>query len=399
MSRSPRTVIVGASIGGLTSAEALRAEGFDGEVVLIGDEPELPYSRPPLSKQILLGDWEAHRATARTRAELDDLGIQVRTESPAQRLDIGARTLHTSSGSFPFDELIIATGTRAHKHPMLPNALSLRTVGDALVLRDRMSSARRVAVIGSGVLGSEVASAARKRGAETLLVGRSGTLGFGGVGPLLSERLARLHRANDVELALRAEVTSAASELRGSTELTLGATATRSFDLVVAVIGGSPNTEWLAGSELDISDGVVCDSAGIAAPGISAVGDVAAWLDPTNGRPARVEHQSNAIEQAIAVASRIVHGTDVHRPVPLFWSEIHGTRIKAYGWFAEGRPLVEPATGTDTDAAILFSRDFDDTVSGVVAWNATPRQFQSARAEVAAHVLNRTHHSLQEART
>lgn len=398
MSRRSRAVIVGASIGGLTSAEALRAEGFDGEIVLLGEEAELPYSRPPLSKQILLGEWEPEHATMRTRDELDELGIQIHLGAPGRSVDLAARTVRTPIASFSFDELIIATGTRARTHPLLPAAMSLRTVGDALALRDRMTQAGRVAVIGSGILGAEVASAARKHGAETLIIGRSGALGFGGVGTLLSDHLARLHEANDVELALRTEIASALSTPSGCTELALAGSSPRSFDLVVAMIGGAPNTEWLAGSGLKIDDGVLCDSTGVAAPGVSAVGDVAAWRDPAHDRAVRVEHQSNAVEQAAAVASRIVHGGDVARPVPLFWSDIHDARIKAYGWFDPQRPLTEAPAGTGSDARIFRCPDAEGRSRGVVAWNAAPRQFQSARLEVIASLPAGAQHRPQEAR-
>lgn len=381
MSRTRRAVIVGASIAGLTTAEVLREEGFDGEIVIVGEEAQLPYTRPPLSKQILLGEWEPEDARIRTRAELDGLGIQLLTGVSAAGLDVAGRTIHTSVGPIAYDDLIIATGTRPRTHPLLPHSPSLRTIDDAILLRAQLRLARRVAVIGSGILGSEIASASRKHGAETVIVGRSGTLSFGGVGSLLSDRLAHLHKVNDVELALHADVISA-SPSSGGTELVLRGSAERSFDLVVVMIGGTPCTEWLAGSGLDIADGVACDDVGVAAPGVSAVGDVAAWHDPSTGRGVRTEHQSNAIEQAIAVASRIARNGEIERPVPLFWSEIHGTQIKAVGWFDQRRQLVDTSVDPTTDRSILCARAQDGTLRGAVAWNAPPREFQSARAEI-----------------
>ncbi|WP_407359544.1 NAD(P)/FAD-dependent oxidoreductase [Microbacterium sp. LBN7] len=378
-----RVVVVGASIGGLTAAETLRQEGFGGEILLLGDEPHLPYTRPPLSKQILLGDWEPDQAAIRTAAELDDLDIVVRTGCAAHGLDVEARVLHTAQGAIPFDELVIATGTEPRSHPLLPWAPTLRTMDDAQRLRDRMRAARRIAVIGSGILGSEIASAARKHGAETLLIGRSGALGFGGVGTLLSDELSRLHEDNDVELALRADIASAVPLPSGAAELTLG-TAVRRVDLAVVMIGGMPRTGWLASSGLSVDDGIACDSSGTAAPGVSAVGDVAAWADPVSGRHVRVEHQSNAIEQAVAVAVRIARGENGTQPVPLFWSEIHGARIHAYGWFDPATPLVERTTDPEARGAIFASRDETGGARGVVGWNASPRDFRAARAEVLA---------------
>ncbi|MFK4729660.1 FAD/NAD(P)-binding oxidoreductase [Agromyces mediolanus] len=390
MSSPARVVIVGASIGGLTVAEALRDEGFDGEITLLGDEPHLPYTRPPLSKQILGGEWQPEQAAIRTATELDALGIRVLTGRRATGLDVGARTVHTADGALPFDELVIATGTEPRRHPVLAEAATLRTMDDALRLRERMDAARRVAVIGSGILGSEIASAARKRDAEVLLVGRSGLLGFGGVGTLLSAELVRLHEAHGVELALRTELVAARDDgaaadpasAGGATTLEFADGTTRDVDLVVTMIGGTPRTDWLASSTLDLADGVACDRLGTAAPGVSAVGDVAAWFDPVSGRHRRVEHQSNAIEQAIAVAGRIAHGAEAPQPVPLFWSEIHGTRIHAYGWFDPERPLTELPTTAESAGTVSGSCDDAGALRGVVGWNAPPRDFRAARAAV-----------------
>jgi len=193
MTRVPRVVIVGASIGGVTAAETLRQEGFGGEIVLIGDEPHHPYTRPPLSKKILLGQWEREQATIRTVAQLAELEIELHACCAALGLDVAARVICTSDGDVPYDELIVATGSKPRQHPRLPMALTLRTIEDALVLRDHLSASRRVGVVGAGVLGSEIARAARTYGADTVLLARSGTLAFGSVGTLLSSRLRRLH--------------------------------------------------------------------------------------------------------------------------------------------------------------------------------------------------------------
>lgn len=376
MTGSGRVVVVGASIGGLTAAETLRQEGYDGEIVLVGDEPHLPYNRPPLSKQILMWEWEPEQARVRTAAEIDDLGVQLRMGCPATGLDVAARVLNTARGPIEFDELVIATGSSPRRHSGLPSAPTLRTVADALALRDALRAASSVVVVGSGVLGSEIASAACKHGVATTIAGLEGALGLGGVGTLLSDRLADLHRAHDVELLLRSAVVDSEPATVG-TQVVFADGGVRRFDLVVAMIGATPNTQWLEGSSLPLGDGVLCDSAGAAAaPGVHAVGDVAAWLDPMSGLHVRVEHQSNAIEQAIAVAIRIVHGTTSERPVPMFWSEVHRTRINAYGWFDPALPLV----GDVPDAAVLTSSDAEGHVRGVVGWDASPREFRAARA-------------------
>lgn len=382
MAERAGVVIVGASIGGLTAGETLRQEGFEGEIVLVGEEPDLPYTRPPLSKQILLGQWEPADAAIRSREELDALGIRVHTGRRATGLDLRARTLRTDDGDLSFDELVIATGTESRVHPALPWAPSLRGMSDALRLRDRLRAARSVVVVGSGILGSEIASAARKNDTQTVLLGRSGTLGFGGVGALLTEPLAALHRAHGVELALRSDIVHAEPVGDGGSEIVLADGTTRRADLVVTMIGGTPRTGWLTSSGLDLRDGVACDSSGRAAPGVWAVGDVAAWRDDATGRHVRVEHQSNAIEQAVAVALRITRDAASTAPVPLFWSEIHGTRIHAYGWFDPSRPLTSSAE-PGAASTVYTQRSANGSVRGVVGWNAPPRQFRLARAAVA----------------
>ncbi|MFK4791234.1 NAD(P)/FAD-dependent oxidoreductase [Microbacterium sp. ZW T5_56] len=380
---SDRVVVVGASIGGLTAAETLRQEGYAGEIVLIGSEAHLPYNRPPLSKQILLGDWEGDDAVIRTETELAELDIRVRTGCRATGLDVNGRVLHTEQGDVAFDQLIIATGTAPRAHAAVPSALTLRTLDDAMQLRRRLRSARRVAVIGSGILGSEIASAARKHEAATLLIGRSASLGFGGVGALLSDQLIALHRDHGVDLSLGTEIVSSTVTASGATVLTFRDGSSHEVDLAVAMIGGTPQTRWLRSSGLDVSDGVACDIVGEAAPGISAVGDVAAWTDPISGRPRRVEHQSYAIEQAIAVALRLQHGRDSTPPVPLFWSEIHGVRINAYGWFDPTHRLTDDTPAEETpERRVYGSRDDRGDLRGVIGWNATPRAFRAARAAV-----------------
>mgnify|MGYP003537771345 FL=1 len=389
MSTRLRIVIVGASLAGLTVAETLRAEGFAGDIVLLGDEAHLPYSRPPLSKQVLLGDWEAPQSIIKSEAELAELNIEFCGSTTATGLDLHNKLVTTSTGQVPYDKLVIATGTHARRMWSDAGVHTLRTIDDAEAMRSELRGARRVAVLGAGVLGSEIASAARHFGAEVTLVGRSPRISFGAVGTALSPALEQLHRSNGVELRLATAVTNVSpsadglevelhSEVEGSSRV--------HADVVIAAIGGIPCTEWLADSGLTLENGVVCDAQGLAAPDVYAVGDVAAWTDPLSGRAIRVEHQTNAIEQAMAVAITIVHERESPAPVPFFWSEIHGARIKAYGWFAPQRAL----TGLDDtagDAPCLLGAEHEGRSHGIVAWNLPPRAFREARARVDAAVF------------
>jgi NADPH-dependent 2,4-dienoyl-CoA reductase/sulfur reductase-like enzyme len=415
-----RIVVVGASVAGVTTAEALRAEGFDGEVVLIGDEPHAPYARPPLSKQVLDGSWEPARAALRTVAELDALDVELRTGTPATALDTG-RQVVTAGCPVPYDVLVIATGV-APAPLAVPGgeaALRLRTLDDASTLRRAMTGAGSdsgsrsgfrsgsgtasatgpIAVIGAGVLGSELASAARHLGREVVLIGRRDRQAFGTLGTLLSDRLAALHAAHGVQLRTGSAVVRLDAHPDGDgggVDVVLADGTVIASAFVVAAVGGRPRTEWLSGSGLVIDDGVACDAAGraihgaVPVPGVFAVGDVAAWTDPVSGHPVRVEHQTTAIEQGLAVARTIVHGqstlpgSSAAPPVPYFWSEVHGVRIQAYGTFDDARPLATLDAGAaGPDSFVAASVDEHGRTTGVVGW-AAARAFRAARSLVDA---------------
>ena len=384
MTSRHRIVVVGASLAGLSVAENLRLEGFDGEIVLVGDESHLPYSRPPLSKQVLLDDWEPERSILKSRRELDDLGIEFRGSTTATALDVHNRVVTTDAGVERYDDVVLATGTRARRVWNEAGVLTLRTLDEATAIRSELRRAGRVAVLGAGVLGSEIASAARSLGGDVTLIGRSGRVSFGAVGAALSTRLEHLHRENGVDLRLATTVMGVTTDA-GGTQVGFHDGTVVSADVVISAIGGIPRTEWLADSGLVLTDGVVCDQRGVAAPGVYAVGDVASWADPVTGNARRVEHQSSAIEQAMSVATTIVHDRELAAPVPFFWSEIHGARIKAYGWFSAQHPLVELDAAAEGGPVLLGSQE-DGRTRGVIAWNLPPQAFRKARGLVDAAI-------------
>lgn len=392
-----RVVIVGASVAGITCAETLRAEGFAGRITVIGDEREAPYNRPPLSKQVLTGEWGASEARLLPTGDLAALDVDLRLGVRATGVDRSSRVVHVDDAGagaqgapadLPFDALVIATGvTPRHPHglPRLPGVHVVRTLDDALRLRGDLVGAESVAVVGSGILGSEIAAAARKQGAQVTLVGRSTQLSLGQVGPRLAERLRGLHESAGVKLATGASVTGLGTSRSSAPDrvasITLSSGEMIPADLVVFAIGCLPAVSWLSGAGLDLADGVVCDEHGVASPGVYAVGDVAAWRDPATGVARRAEHQLNAIEQAQAVARLIATGETSPRPLPFFWSELYGTRIQSYGTFARGGELT-PVTGDLAgDRFVAESLAPDGTCVGVVGWSH-PREFRLARARV-----------------
>jgi len=383
MNKTHRVVIVGASVAGLSVAENLRAEGFDGEILLLGNEPHLPYARPPLSKQVLLDNWEPSQVSVKTGQELESLGIEFRPSTSAVSLDVKNKQVVTSSGIEVFDQLVIATGARARKLEANPKIKTLRTIEDALEIRADLLASKKVAIIGTGVLGSELASAARSIGSEATIVGRSKQLSFGSIGSALSSQLEDLHKQNGVQLMLGVKIR----------EVSLGSDISRiSFldgpdleaDLVIAAIGSEPSTEWLAGSGLEIPNGIVCDKNGLAAPSVFAVGDVAAWFDPYTGSLSRTENQTSAIEQAISVAAAIANHRESEPLVPFLWSEIHGVRIKAYGWF-DNQPLTQ--LECETQNGLLLASKQSSMTRGVIAWDLSPKEFRQARDLVSQSLL------------
>lgn len=366
-------VIVGASLAGLTAAETLRAEGYAGPLTLVGEEFRLPYHRPPLSKQVLTGAWEPGQAELASRATLESLGIRLRLGERATGLDPAAHTVAVGGEPLPYERLIVATGVIARR---VPGARSLRTMTDALALRTALAAARRVAVIGAGVLGCEIAAAVRKSDLEVTLIGRGPEITLGRLGGMLSARIAGLLRGGGIEVLLGREVRHVDDNGVGLTDGTvIGA------DLVVAAIGCIPAVDWLRGSGLDLADGVRCDERGMAAPDVYAIGDVASWRDPVTGAHERVEHQAVAVDQAQAVARLIATGERPERVVPFFWSELFGTRIQVSGR-PDGELPVEVIAGDPTSDRFVLASTRDDAITGLVGWNM-PREFRIARARLA----------------
>ncbi|MFK0290337.1 NAD(P)/FAD-dependent oxidoreductase [Streptomyces sp. NPDC090442] len=408
--------VVGASAAGITAAEALRRAGWDGPLTLIGDEPHLPYDRPPLSKQLLHGAWEPERLLLRSKEQIDPLGLELRLGTRATGLDVATRTLTLDDGErLACAGVIIATGVAARTLPAadgLAGVFTLRTLDDALALRDRLSGgARRLVVVGNGVLGCEAAAVARELGHEVTLIGRQPVPMVAAVGAGIGELLAEEHTARGVRL-----LTGELAEFEAASEPAPGAPAQVGgvrladdsrlpADLVLLAIGSEPAVGWLADPALDTTDGLGCDAYCAAAPGIYAAGDVARWEHPLHGRPLRFEHRMNATEQAMAAARNLVAeltaeraaedgGTDEgaerperrpFAPVPYFWSDQYGLKLQAYGLTA-GADQVE-TTVLDHDArraVALFGRD--GRAVGVLACALPPRQIRALRAVVATPV-------------
>lgn len=322
-------VVVGAGLAGLRTVEQLRAGGYGGTVTMIGAEPHLPYDRPPLSKQVLAGSWEPGRAALADTAKLDQLGLRYRPGVAAVALD-GTSVELADGSAVHGDAVVIATGVHARRLPDQPSDVhTLRTLDDALVLRDALAEGRSLLVIGAGFVGAEVAGVARARGLDVTMLEALPVPLTRVLGDDAGRLCARLISENGVDLRCG---TSLAGFLDSNT-VQLADGTTVSADAVLVGVGGIPALSWLDGSGLVTGNGVACDRTGrvLGGSGVWAVGDVAAWECPVRGIPHRTEHWTSATEQATVVARDILGTPSPADTVPYFWSDQFGLKIQLIG--------------------------------------------------------------------
>lgn len=333
-------VVVGASLAGLRATETLRREGYEGSLVLVGAEPHLPYDRPPLSKQLLAGDREPQDLVLRHES-YDDLDVELRLGVRAVGLDVAGREIVLDDDErLGFDGAIIATGAAPRTLPNTPALAGihvLRTIDDALALRAHVDAARRLVVVGAGFIGSEVAATCRARGLDVTVLEALPVPLMRGLGPVLGAVCGELHRDHGVDLRLGTGV--AAIEGNGHVErVRLDDGSSVEADVVVVGVGVAPVTDWLVGSGLTLDNGVVCDETLLAAPGIVAAGDVARWPNPRfGGELMRLEHWTNAAEQGVAAARRLLvpegDTAPAYDPIPFVWSDQYDRKIQSVGHF------------------------------------------------------------------
>jgi NADPH-dependent 2,4-dienoyl-CoA reductase/sulfur reductase-like enzyme len=332
-----RIVIVGASLAGLRAAETLRDRGFDGELTLIGDEPHRPYDRPPLSKQVLQGIWEPEQSFFRSKDGYDALALDMRLGVRATSVDLRARRVTLADGTFAeYDRLIIATGARVRTLPGLTprsGLFVLRGLDEAIALRRALMDVPRVAIVGAGFIGLEVAASCRARGLRVTMIESLPVPLSPVLGPTFGEMVAAMHRDNGVDLRTGVTVTDVFGESRVA-GLALSDGSLVDADVVVVGIGVTPNTEWLEPSGLTLDNGIVCNGAGEAAPGVYAAGDVARVANRWHGDSPRIEHWTNAVEQAVHAAENALAGPGASTSfssVPYFWSDQYDCKIQFTG--------------------------------------------------------------------
>ena len=338
-------VVVGASLAGAKAAEAARAHGFDGRIVLVGDEAGAPYERPPLSKGILRGDAGTETALVHRAGYYGSEQIELVTDR-AVRLDLVRRRVELAGGdAIDFDTAVLATGAEPRRLDVAGAELAgvhhLRTIEDAVRLRDAIRSATRVAVIGAGWIGSEVAASARTMGADVVLIDPGRVPLRRVVGDEIGAMFRQLHVDNGVDVRLGTRVTA----LRGTKTVeavVLDDGRIEAADVVVVGVGVEPRTEVAeATAGLRVGNGILVDARlETNVPGIFAAGDVANAWHPHYGRQLRVEHWANALNQGTTAGRNAAGGRELYSRLPYFFSDQYDVGMEYVGYGAEGDSVV-----------------------------------------------------------
>ena len=366
-------VIVGASLAGLRTAEAVRAKGFAGSITLIGEERDKPYDRPPLSKQFLSGAWDRDRITLRTDDELTALALDFQLGVQATALNLNKRLVQTvvngDSRNVGYDALVIATGGRARTLPasladpglQKPSVHTVRTMADSVALQPLLVEGVNIVIVGAGFIGAEIAAAASAKGANVTIVEQLPIALSRALGDEMGAACGSLHARHGVTLRCDVEVIAITNGC-----VFLGDGSTLAADVVVAGIGTIPNTEWLTNSGIDVTNGVLVDeycraisTSGAVIDGVFALGDVArfplGWprklhdqrKESTGERSisgdslgaevasqtqaVRIEHWTNATEMATHLAGVLNGELVAYAPVPYFWSDQYNHKIQFLG--------------------------------------------------------------------
>ena len=363
-----QVVVVGAGLGGLRAAESLRGQGFD--VMVVGDEPHLPYNRPPLSKESLKGGVEVEGLHFRRKH--DD--IDWRLGAAATGCSLTSRTVSVDDAAYTFDGLVIASGIRPRHLPVPgPQPQVLRTADDALALRSRLTPGTSLLVVGAGFIGCEVAATARQLGCEVMVTAYDAEPMMRPLGAQLGAAMKAHHEAHGVTFHLGQGV----SEFHAD-GVTLADGTRLAADVVIEAVGSVPNVEWLHGNDLNLEDGVLTDNmmkvTSTDVP-VVAVGDIARFPNPRfDDVPRRSEHWSLPTEtgkragETLGALLRGEEPTGDFRPMPAFWSDQYDYGLQSYGEPALGQAtLVEGEW--DGDCIVEYLRDGE--VVGVVGVNRT----------------------------
>ena len=383
--------VVGASLAGLSTVRALRSRGYEGRIVVVGAERHAPYDRPPLSKAFLAGT-ASEGDLALLGQDDEDLGVEWRLGVPATGLDAAERAVTLADGEVVrADAVVLATGSRARQLPGghdLAGVHVLRTLDDAVALRDDIAAGGRLVVVGGGFIGAEVASTARARGLVVTVVEAMPTPLAGPLGTEMGAVCGLLHADHGVRLLTGVGVAGLVGTDRVQAVDLLDGTRLPA-DIVVVGVGATPNVEWLADSGLDVAGGVATDATcATTAPGIVAVGDCARSYDVHARRPVRIEHWTHALQQPATAAATLLGTGAPYTGLPYFWSEQYGVQVQLAGSRAEGDD-VTVVHGSIEERSFVATYERDGRLVAVLGVGATgpfSRWRRTLRAAAAADV-------------
>lgn len=378
-------VIVGAGQAGAVAAAELRKRGFAGRLVMIGDEPHLPYERPPLSKDVMLKPAEA-RVTIHPSEFYRDNAIETRLGVAVDAIDRETRQLRLSTGeSLSYDKLLLATGARARRYPLLDalgaGVFTVRTLSDAEGLRAAIRPGSRVLVVGGGIIGLEVAASSVMLGASVTVIERGDRLMARSAPPPLAQALMAMHRERGVAFSFGAAIVSAERTADGAILLTCEDGRRFTGDVVVYGIGVELNTDLARTAGLAVEDGILTDVQGRTSDAaIFAAGDVAKQWNPAQGRHVRQETWLNAQAQALGAAQAMLTGEAAAAELPWYWTDQYDRNFQVAGAIEadEWRPRGEPASGRYTLFGLTAGR-----VTGAITVN-NGREMRPARQLLAA---------------
>jgi 3-phenylpropionate/trans-cinnamate dioxygenase ferredoxin reductase subunit len=363
-------VIVGAGQAGGWAAQTLRKEGFAGKVTLIGDEPHLPYERPPLSKAVLSGEAPAQSTYLMKSEAFEKLCLDWRPNARVTSIDRAGKRLHLAAGEpIAYDRLILCNGGRARRMQVpgadLPGIFTLRNIEDAHALSQVLQPGKRIVVVGGGWIGLEVAATARKKNVDVTVVEAMKRLCERTVPPEISKYLSRLHAAHGTQVILGAGVTRFARNGEGALVVTLNDEREVICDAVVIGIGLVPNDDLARDAGLGCDGGVIVDArCRTSDPLIFAAGDVAAWHCSWAGRRMRLESWQNAQEQGMAAARSALGLEVVHQPLPWFWSDQYDVNLQIFGMPHPAHRMI--ARGDlESNSFVLFYLDGDKVKSAL----------------------------------
>ena len=367
-------VVVGGGQAGGEGAFALREGGYSGAITIVGDEPHIPYERPPLSKGLLIGESEPQETYLRDRAAYDERDIALKLDVAVRTIDRGGQGLELSDGAaLAYDKLLLATGARVRRLDLpgadLSGVFYLRDIADSLAIREALTPGAKLVVIGGGYIGLEVAASARKRGCEATIVEVADRIMNRVVAPEMSAHFAAVHTAAGVEILTDVAPVSIEGDGRVR-ELILADGSHIDADVIVIGIGVVPNVEIAEAAGLEVDNGIRVDEfTRTGDPHIFAAGDVTSHFNPLLGRSLRLESWQNAQNQAIAAAQIMLGGEQAHAEIPWFWSDQYDINLQMVG-APESWDNVVRRDGGETDRFTLFYMAGDKLVAANTVNNA-----------------------------